>query len=279
MPAGYKTPGPIAVMYTDGGGDNPDQISIVYADEDVPTCEPECTGKGKGCGTLAKSAVANVDPESYDPPVEHPEQAYQDGQVLFALELDDCNGDGEIGITPFALTKDPEWAADKLKLSHNPGGDPTGINLPGGFNREVQEGCAVIGLFHIVQYRINPLPPDPNPMLERRDLAAIGTLNQGGGAWIPVSNNIENLQFQYAVGASDIFQDAPPTPRYDDPTTWITRVKVTVFGRSESRNLQGATSGVFAADDTHLRRTFSTTVTLRDQVYEVARETLNANYN
>jgi len=37
-------------------------------------------------------------------------------------------------------------------------------------------------------------------------------------------------------------------------------------GRSESTNLQGATAGVFAAKDTHLRRTFTTTVSLRNQL-------------
>jgi hypothetical protein len=41
---------------------------------------------------------------------------------------------------------------------------------------------------------------------------------------------------------------------------------VTVAGRSESTNLEGASAGVFAAEDTFLRRTFTTTVSLRNQL-------------
>jgi hypothetical protein len=48
--------------------------------------------------------------------------------------------------------------------------------------------------------------------------------------------------------------------------TWITGVRVTVAGRSESTDLQGASPGVFAQEDTHLRKTFSTVVHLRNVV-------------
>jgi len=37
-----------------------------------------------------------------------------------------------------------------------------------------------------------------------------------GGSWIPVSNNIENLQFQYATSINDM-ADEPLLPLYEDP--------------------------------------------------------------
>ena len=70
----------------------------------------------------------------------------------------------------------------------------------------VDPQCAVIGLFHIVQYRIFPLPPAENPELQRRDLALPGL----AGQWTPLSANIENLQVQYSQGIVENFQDAPP---------------------------------------------------------------------
>ena len=58
-----------------------------------------------------------------------------------------------------------------LNLNHNPGKGASDVNLPQGFNNDVSVDCAIIGLFHIIQYRINPLPPAVSPSLERRDLA------------------------------------------------------------------------------------------------------------
>ena len=65
----------------------------------------------------------------------------------------------------------------------------------------------------------------------------------------------------------------------EDPSTWITRVRVTIGGRTESTNLQGASAGVFDADDTHVRKTFSTVVSLRNQVYSAANKSDLADYN
>jgi prepilin-type N-terminal cleavage/methylation domain-containing protein len=275
--AGYQTPAAMAVLWQDGGGIFPDQVTIVYADQDVPISRPlQCSGGGGPCGTIENSSVVNVDPTTFSPALydaskgmdteaeDRVEGAYADGMVLFAIETSDCNGDGQIGAVPFEVTQDPlvtsAGGSPTLNINHNPGQGVSDINLPGGFNGSVHQDCAVIGLFHVIQYRVNPPPPTRNPMLERRDLA----LNAN---WVAVSNNIENLQVQYAVGTSDIFVDAPATPLGDDPNTWITRVKVTVAGRSETTNLEGATQGVFAAEDTHLRNAFSTTVTLRNQAY------------
>ena len=303
--AGYSTPPVMAVLWNDGGGINPDEITIVYADPNVPTSRPlQCgnTGsdddsdtnddkknnKGNGnnnnsgggggpCNTIDQSSVLNIDPDTFEPGIADPEQAYADGMVLFAIETADCNGDGEIGAIPFEVTQPPKLTnaggSPTLNVNHNPGQGTTGLNMPGGFNGEVHPDCAIIGLFRVIQYRINPPPPTENPILERRDLST-------GAVWSAVSNNIENLQVQYALGTSDIFVDEPlATPIADDPSTWITRVRVTVAGRSESRNLQGATAGVFAAEDTHMRNSFSTMLTLRNQMYSAASLTDNVDYN
>jgi hypothetical protein len=320
--AGFETPPALAVLWTD--------VTIIYADENVPTSRPEPCDKGQdhnkeayldpgglfpewlgwsrlddffgrfrssctlfpvvhaqgqgggGCGTIERSSVLNIPPDSFVPSQSDPEQAYQEGQVLFALETScECDTGGDpnkpcsLSAIPFEVTHPPQLQnTGTLKIIHNSGGgsNSTGNNQPGGFDRQVDPECAVIGLFHMIEYRINPIPPAANPILERRDLAI-------SSDWTPVSNNIENLQFQYALGSSDVFVDDPAAPAYADPATWITRVKVTVAGRSESRNLEGASAGVFAAEDTHLRRSFSTTMVLRNQVFSAARETDNTDYN
>ena len=63
-----------------------------------------------------------------------------------------------------------------------------------------------------------------------------------------------------------------------NPESFITRVRVTVAGRSESTNLQGATLGVFAADDTHLRRAFTTTMSLRNQLTQAEQKALDKEF-
>jgi hypothetical protein len=140
---------------------------------------------------------------------------------------------------------------------------------PAGFDNDVSLQCAVIGLFHVVQYRVSPLPPAENPQLERRDAAL-------GGSWSPVAANIENLQVQYVQGLNEVFEDVPPVvPVGSDPSSWVTRVRITVGGRSESRNLEGATQGVLAAGDNHLRRAFTTTVSLRNQLSQVQQKAID----
>lgn len=264
--AGYKTPVTSAVLWADGGDINPDEITVVFADPDVPLCEPlKCDSLGAGpCGTIEESAVLLIDPETLDPLQARPDEAYSEGMILFALETGDCNGDGEMGMYPFEVSLPPQMTrADRgreiLKIVHNPGQSETELNLPGGFNREVESDCAVIGRFRVIQYRINPLPPAPNPTLERRDL---GT----GEPWIPVAKNIENLQFQYGTRNSMNFLDVPVMPDPDNFDTWITQVRFSVVGRTESTNLEGASEGVFSPEDTHVRKTFATTVGLRNVI-------------
>ncbi|HXV65130.1 MAG TPA: prepilin-type N-terminal cleavage/methylation domain-containing protein [Vicinamibacteria bacterium] len=294
--AGYETPPNTAIMWfngTAGPPDRPDEITIVYSDPEVPWCRPKAcvsAGSGKGgkgggggpCNTIAMSSVVNVDPYSFQFQPNDYEDVYQDGQILMALQ--GPNGDPACdnlapGIYPFELTQDPKCTgaggaasgpADcaTLNLNHNPGAAVTTINQPGGFQNDVSVNCAVIGWFHVVQYRINPQPPTPNPMLERRDIVL-------GEPWTPVSNNIENLQVQYAQGQNPTFFDVPPViPIGGDPNTWITQVRFTVSGRTESTNLEGGSQGVFAADDTHVRRSFTTTMSLRNQLGQAAEKNL-----
>jgi hypothetical protein len=274
--AGYRTPPTTAVLWQDGGGITPDEITIIYADPDVPISEPiKCGTLGAGpCRTIDRSSVVNVDPEKLTPRPAVDTDAYRDGMILFAIEKDHC-GDGVNGIVPFELTQPPRITnasgREVLNLNHNPGQGATELNLPGGFDYQVHPDCAVIGMFHVIQYRVSPALPTENPLLERRDLSA-------GEPWIPVANNIENLQIQYASAASDMM-DEPLLPITNDPLTWINRVRVTVFGRSESRNLEGASAGVFSDEDTFFRKTFSTAVSLRNLANQAAEASVGRTYN
>ena len=102
--AGYKTPAHSAVVWNDGGAVNPDEITVIFADPDVPTSEPlKCRVAGGGggggpCNTIDQSSTLNLDPYQT-----YPENAYSEGMILFALETEDCNGDGEYGIYPWRL--------------------------------------------------------------------------------------------------------------------------------------------------------------------------------
>ena len=97
----------------------------------------------------------------------------------------------------------------------------------------------------------------------KRSEAALGL----GEAWSPVAANIENLQVRYSQGIVELFEDVPSVASdWNDPNSWITGVRVTVSGRSESTNLAGGTAGVFAVGDTHLRKAFTTSVILRNQL-------------
>jgi hypothetical protein len=272
--AGYKTPVTSAVLWADGGDINPDEITVVFADPNVPLSKPRrCSPQGAGssggaggggaCNTISESSVINIEPETLDPLQAYPEYAYSEGMILFALETGDCNEDGAMGMYPFEVSRPPQMThADgrpTLQIIHNPGRQETGLNLPNGFNRQVEPDCAIIGRFRVIQYRINPLPPAPNPTLERRDLS-------NGEPWIPVAKNIENLQFQYAAGTSTSFLDVPTMPDPENVETWITQVRFSVVGRTESTNLEGASEGVFSPEDTHVRKTFATTVSLRNTI-------------
>jgi type II secretory pathway pseudopilin PulG len=272
--AGFATPSNMAVMWSDGGGVTPDRIGIVYADPEVPVSRPRPCPLGGPCATIGASAVVNIDPFSFSTQPPNFSEVYQEGMTLFAIQ--GPNGDPacdgvEPGLVPFQLTAPPACtgpggpangpsACETLNLTLGPAQAVTELNPPPGFATDVSLHCAVIGLYHVVEYRVNPLPPATNPQLERRDAAS-------GEPWTPVAANIENLQVQYVQGLNETFQDTPPLmPVGADPGSWVTRVRITVGGRSESKDLEGGTAGVYAASDTHLRRSFTTTVSLRNQL-------------
>jgi prepilin-type N-terminal cleavage/methylation domain-containing protein len=256
--AGYRTPPNIAIQWADGGGTTPDEITIIYGDPLLPTVESlPCSEQGGGpCNTIGNSATLFIDSDSFEPPQSDPELAYSDGTPLVILETEDCNGDGETGVVPFELTMDPEMVGGKLKLTHNPG--QSFINLPQGFNDAVEPDCAIVGFFSIVQYRVNPLPPADNPTMERRDVGA-------GEDWIPLAANIEDFQLQYGVGSAANWVDSPGPTDPDDPETWITRVNLSIRARSESTGLEGGTTvNAATPEDTHIRKTYVTTMSLRN---------------
>jgi type II secretory pathway pseudopilin PulG len=272
--AGFATPSNTAVMWFDGGGITPDRIGIVYAEPEVPVSRPRPCPVGGPCATIGTSTTVSIDPFSFSPQPPNFSEAYQEGTLLFAIQ--GPNGDPVCdtvapGLVPFQLAAPPTCtgaggpangpsACETLSLTLGPAPSVVELDPPAGFDTDVSLQCAVIGLFHVVQYRLNPMPPADNPQLERRDVAL-------GEPWSPVAGNIENLQIQYGQGLNEVFEDVPALlPVGGDPGSWVTRVRISVGGRSESTNLQGASAGVYAADDTHIRRTFSTTVSLRNQL-------------
>ena len=284
MVAGFNTPANMAVMWLDGGDKNPDELTIVYADPEIPVSRPlSCVSNdAAACDTIGASSVLQIDPASFNPMPLVMESAYQEGMTLFALQ--GPNGDPacdnvEPGITRFELVKPPKCsgvgratsAANRcgtLSLKHSRS-EAASIQATGIFQSDVSLACAVVGRFHIAQYRVNPLPPAAHPTLERRDLAL-------SEEWIPVSSNIENLQLQYAQGMSELYEDEPSlVPMGRDPESFITRVRVSVSGRSASTNLRGGSPGVFAAEDTHLRKTFATTVSLRNQLGQAQQKAID----
>ena len=271
--AGFRTPPSAAIIWNDGGGIEPDELTIVYADPDVPLSRPlQCGTAGVGggggpCGTIGVSATLLIDPAVLDLTVETAELAYDKGMVLSAIETADCNGDGQVGIFPFHVTQPPlmtgAGGSDTLSVNHNPGSLGSDLNRPGGFNGQVREDCAVVGRFRLITYRVSPPPPVGNPTLERRDLTE-------GTEWIPVAHNIENLQVRYGAGVDVTLVDVPLAPPSDDPLTWIHRVDITITGRTESTRLRGSSEGVFDPEDIYVRKTVSSQVGLRNVINEAA---------
>ncbi len=107
--AGYNTPANMAIVWQDGGGLTPDELTIIYADPEVPVSRPKpCGGGGGGgggaggggakgggggvaggggpCNTIGTSAVLNIDPESFSMHPADYEHAYAKGMVLLALQ-------------------------------------------------------------------------------------------------------------------------------------------------------------------------------------------------
>jgi type II secretory pathway pseudopilin PulG len=279
--AGFETPSSMAVMWLDGGGASSDQISIVYADPEIPVSRPKpcASGGAAPCATIRTSSVLNVDPFSFSPQPPNFEAAYRDGMVLFAIQ--GPNGDPACdsmppGLAAFELAAAPTCtggeaasgpsACGTLALDLGPAPVVTDLNPPPGFDTDVSVQCAAIGLFHVVQYRVNARSPASNRELERRDVAL-------SPSWSPVAANIESLQVHYVQGLGDVFADVPAfVPLGSDPNTWVTRVRITLSGRTDSANLEDAASRVHAAGETDRRRTLTTTVSLRNNLSRAARK-------
>lgn len=249
------------------GGNPPSPPSPPPGNPPPPTPPPSGGGGGGGgggaCSAVETTSSVNVDIRTVPTDLLN---SFENGMGLMAIETTDCsldgtNGDGLIGMVPITLTSDPVAnGSDQVTLSYSVGSFPPDVQLPPAYNNVVHPNCAQIGLYRVVQYRVNPPPPATTPALQRREIVA------NGATWTDLAPNIENFQVQYASGINGVFNDVPGTPIAADPNTWITGVRITVSGRSESTNLKGATPGVFAAEDTHLRRAFTTTVSLRNQL-------------
>jgi prepilin-type N-terminal cleavage/methylation domain-containing protein len=260
--AGYKTLGAASLIWSDGGGPEPDAITILYADPEVSTSLACLCRRGLPCEMLQGSSVFHIKPTSFDPAQPDPTEAYSEGMILVAMEESDCNKDGKIGIYPFQIQRTPRLGKlgelSALTIRHEPAPWTPLLKLPASFNEEVHPDCAMIGRFRIVQYRIHPLPPAPHPSLERRDLSM-------GEEWAQVADNIENLQLMYAAAATNDFVDNPPLPDLLDHMTWVTQVKVTVTARAD--------------EEAHLRKSFSTTVSLRNMIAQIQQATHGRTYN
>jgi hypothetical protein len=272
--AGFATPPHLAVLWSEGGYGNPDGITIVYADARVPVSRPLPCAPEAPCPTIASSTQLSLDPFSFSPEPPDFADTYQAGVTLFAIQGPNGSSDCEAvapGLLAFDVTTLPTCtgplgptsgpsACERVTLGIGRARSTPDLGLPASYASDVGLECALIGLFHVVQYRVRPQPPAGSAELERRDLAL-------GESWWPVAANIENLQFQYGQGLAEDFADAPALlPAATDPFSWVTRVRVTVSGGSGSSPLALGSSGVYAADDKQLRRTFSTTVSLRNQL-------------
>ncbi len=273
--AGYNMPGATAILWKDGGT-YPDEITILSLDSEVPTAETHICRRGLPCEMLRDSGVLALDPKTMEPRLEDLETAYSRGMTLLAIETEDCNHDEKVGVYAFEVKRDPHvqllGGLSALNIPHDPAELTEVLNFPAGFNDEIHPDCAVVGHYRIVQYRVGSSLSETSPSLERRDLSV-------GQTWSSVAANVEDLQFTYATGDSEVFVDDPPPPHPSNPWTWITSVKVTLKGRSESANLQGSTNEGLADDGAHLRRSYSTTVSLRNLIAQVQKATGNKTYN
>jgi hypothetical protein len=182
------------------------------------------------------------------------ETAYARGTVLFALQS--ALAGPECAAAPpalvwFELTDPPRCSRDPggtsegsgciaVSLTHGPIRVLPGEVLPAGIGSVVDPACAFVGAFHAVQYRLD------SGELQRRDLFR-------GEDWSPVAADIEDFQLQYMQGFQGVFADAPSVlPSAFGPSTWLTAVRITVSGAS--------------GDEPTLRRSLSTTVSLRNQL-------------
>jgi hypothetical protein len=260
--AGYGTPPGLSVVWSDGGEGKPDRLGVLFADREAPLSRPTPCPPGEACPLIGPSTVLSLDPESFSPRPRSFSEAYPVGAMLFAVQ--GPNGDPECdhappGLAPLKLAAAPKCtgpgACGTVSLTLDRAPLNADLGLPAGFDSDVNLRCAVVGLFHVVQYRVSA---SSLAGLERRDLAL-------GESWSPVAEKVRNLQVQYAQGRSDVFEDIPALlPNGSDPATWVTRVRVTLAGRSEPAERSGAKGGVRAAGVARPVRAYTTTFSLRN---------------
>ena len=266
--AGVGTPSEMAVLWHDGLGSGPDEITILYADSEAPIARPQPCASA--CDPIGSSSSLTLDPWSLSPAPADYESAYAPGKTLLALQSalagPECSG-ARPALVSFELAAGARCTGASggtsgaegcgtLMLSHGPVRKTLGARLPAGFDSEVNPACAFVGVFHVIQYRLS------SGELERRDLFQ-------GEDFRPVAANIEDFQFQYMQGFEGQFLDAPSAfPSAFNPTTWLTAVRFTIVGAS--------------GDESHLRRSLSTTVTLRNQLGQASMtptETASVSWN
>ena len=114
--AGLKTPPRLAISWSNGGGNTPDEVTIIFADPDIPLSEPMCTGGGGGCGTIKQSSslLSIPIPWSLRPRIRS--RPIRMDRYCSPIETEDCNGDGP-SMIPFTLTQDPTMSAALLRLN------------------------------------------------------------------------------------------------------------------------------------------------------------------
>ena len=230
--AGLGSPPTMTIMWSDGGGinpANPDELTIVFADADVAISAPMCTGKGNGCGNLKNGSTLWIDKDSFVPPVADPTSVYKDGQVLFAIETEDCNGDGP-SIIPFTLTKPPKMSGGKLHLAHNPKGK---YNTNKGFNDQVQEGLRR-------HRRVSRDSVPHQPSSSRGQPGPRKARHRSGRRLDPGSREHREPSVSIQPGnraairrrARGLASDA------NDPNSWITGVRISVSGKKREHQLE-----------------------------------------
>ena len=195
--AGYKTPSSVAVLVNEGGADAPDQLTAIYGEGETAItskavgCSDDPDSGGNPCASLDQLSSIKLYSGDLNLPVTQLERAYVNDTVLLAVESSDCNEDDETGVFPLLLTEPPTVnpLEDSVTIAYE-AGDVDGLNLPVGYNTEVYPDCALVGLFRIVQYRIHE-DDEVAAALERRDFSV-------SDSWIPVSDQVDDLQVQFA---------------------------------------------------------------------------------
>jgi prepilin-type N-terminal cleavage/methylation domain-containing protein len=159
------------------------------------------------------------------------------------------------------------------------GGDPTGLNKPGGVcvnngvDTNTDPNCVVVALSFatLVHYRIRN-DASGVPVLQRfssDDPAAFlgGAVSNNG--FQTVARGIEDLQIQYTnSGAPTTWVNGAPAVVQNDYTTLINQVRVTLVARSEARNIQGARTS--ASGRVNIRGSLTSIGTPRSTLIQLA---------